>query len=199
MGWTGYSVSTPVRRKYECDKYNTWDEENSSCEVLKSAQIGKVWYGACRHTDKKTGNVKVFGSVCLTNVDNSDSCNFWIKEMDESMHPFYYDCPIEILNLLTPTENKEALEWRKICRETVTKRKEKIRKLNALPVGSVIQTYINRWDSEKYAFVNEQKRIIKEDPAYQFKRPWWRIEGTMTYIKKNNIPDDFKVIERPSK
>lgn len=187
MGWTGYHVNSPVRRKYECDKYNTWDEKNSSCEVLKSAQIGKVWYGACRHTDKKTGRVKVFGSVCLTNVDSKSYDNFWIKEMDETMGPFYNDCPVAILDLLTPTENQEALNWRRICRERAERKKDKNARLNALGIGSIIEFRLN----------DKLYRARKSHAAYQFKTSWWAIDDG--YIKKKSIPDDFVVVVSVSK
>jgi len=37
---------------------------------------------------------------------------FSYKIMHESMHPFCYDCPNKILNVLSPTEEKYALAWR---------------------------------------------------------------------------------------
>lgn len=38
------------------------------------------------------------------------------KLMDETVHPYFYDCPEEILNMLTdPPPNYGALQWRHKC------------------------------------------------------------------------------------
>jgi hypothetical protein len=39
-----------------------------------------------------------------------------LKWMDESMIPFYYDCPDRILDKLTPTPYQHAVDWREKCR-----------------------------------------------------------------------------------
>ncbi|MEM0099145.1 MAG: hypothetical protein QXS99_05165 [Thermoplasmata archaeon] len=39
------------------------------------------------------------------------------KIIDENMGPYNYKCPKEILDLLTPTTNPYALEFRKRCEE----------------------------------------------------------------------------------
>ena len=189
MGWSGYPVPIPVKRKAECDKANTWDEPNSSCRVVKSAMCGSVWYGACEFTNKQTGKTKVFGAVCLTQIDNSEYCNFYIKEMDETMGPFYNDCPNNIIKLLSPTDNEHALEWRRKCLETVENRTKKMRKLQRLPIGTVIEFKING-DSDTSV------RAVKRSPAYQFKSPWWEACIGEGYFKKKNIPDDFTVVIR---
>lgn len=52
-----------------------------------------------------------------------DYYNFGYKDMDETMHPYYYNCPERILKLLTPTDNTSAWEWRQTCWEKINKRK----------------------------------------------------------------------------
>ena len=187
MGWSGYPVPIPVKRKAECDKANTWDEPNSSCRVLKSAMCGSVWYGACEFTNKKTGETKVRGVVCLTQVDNSEYCNFYIKEMDESMGPLYNDCPSDIIRLLSPTDNEFALAWRQKCLETVKSRLAKNKKLKRLPIGTIIEFKMNPTDMKPI-------RAVKRPPAYQFKSAWWEACSHDGYFKKKTIPNDFKVV-----
>lgn len=183
MGWDSYHVPTPINRKHECDKANTWDEERSSCRVLKSCMKGRVWYGACEYTNHTTHETKVFGSVCLTDTDKDDYCHFSIKMMDESMGPCYNDCPVSIINLLTPTENEAANRWRKCCVEAYERSHKKLKKLNELPIGSTI----------KFFFGEKEIQATKCLPAHQFKKPWWSV-GDGQYVKKKNIPDNFMVV-----
>lgn len=60
--------------------------------------------------------------VChfLTSISGN---NFSYKDMDETMIPCYYDCPESILKLLSDTNNENALEYRRLCREKRRKRK----------------------------------------------------------------------------
>lgn len=184
MGWTAYHVDKPINRKTECDKQNTWDEPNTSCRVLKSSMVGSVWYGACEFTDKRIDKSRIFGCVCLTYVDNKNYCNFGIKEIDETMGPCYYECPISVLDLLTPTDNSEAGTWRKQCREHVKAKNQKRYFLKNLPIGSVIKFNLN----------GKEVEARKCAPAYQFKYPWWST-GDLTYIKATHIPDDYYILE----
>lgn len=109
MGWTGQVATCykngKIDKKAECDKIF----EN----VVKSSIRGNVYYAAIKHKDV------IYGMVCLCSVQKE-----WIhiKEISEDMGPFYYDCPIGILKLLSKTDNGNALEWRQKCME---KRKTK--------------------------------------------------------------------------
>jgi hypothetical protein len=121
-------------------------------DVLKSSMVGSVYYAAVKPlqryskdadgneiiVDIPTDEQKVFGAVFLTSTDNKDHFNFSYKDMDESYGPCYYDCPKGILDLLTPTENEYANEWRKTCYENI-KTKKNPNGLSKLPVGSVIK------------------------------------------------------------
>lgn len=154
MGWTSYHATCykngKVDRKAECDKlYNSdavsWTENHKVIgryEVLKSSMVGSTYYAAVKRTifatADKPESIQVFGTVCLTSTDSKDYYNFAYKDMDESMGPYKYDCPKGILDLLTPTENEYANEWRKACYEHLVKKKNPS-SLNNLPVGTVIK------------------------------------------------------------
>lgn len=131
MGWTSYHATHykkgKVDRKAECDALFT-----DGYEVLKSAMVGSTYYAAIKH---KGG---VSAAVCLTSTDMKDYFNFSYKDMDETMGPYNYDCPKGILDLLTPTENEYANNWRAACRENLAK-KNNPNALNKLPLGSEIQ------------------------------------------------------------
>lgn len=77
----------------------------------------------------RTSDNDVVGVVCLIHYDNKAYHNVGIKVMDETMQPYYYNCPKSIRNLLTPTENANAKAWRNQCIENEVKlacRKEAI-------------------------------------------------------------------------
>ena len=134
MGWTGYYITGKVNRKVECDKILNCEH----LKVEKSRLEGSTYYAAVRVVKKevkKENNQyifeeipqeeqKVFGVVILTSTkkDRQDA-EFCYKEMSECVGPYPRRCPDSILNLLTETDDKYALEWRKDCREYNQKKK----------------------------------------------------------------------------
>lgn len=165
MGWTEYYAYGEKDKKQLMIKDL---EQYGDIEVLKSAMVGNVFYGAC----KTKSNQKIWGIVCLTSLKDG---YFAYKDMEETMHPYCYDCPISIIKMLSPTENEQANEWRKRCIE----RKSKQKQLSLLPIGSIIEV-----NGEKY---------YKHAPAYQFKHAFWMHCTDWVYIKATQI-NDFKVI-----
>lgn len=107
MGWTGlYRTEKDTKKFFQ-------KEFGDNYEVLAcSAKLRTVYMAVKNKKDDS-----VFGVVCLTRWDGRayDSCNFYYKDMDESMEPCAYDCPEKILKLLTYTENRFALNWRGKC------------------------------------------------------------------------------------
>ena len=176
MGWTSYPVYGKVNRKSECDRVYSGETENGIWKVLKSAMVGSTYYAAVERTNKATGETKVFAGVCLTSIEKGE---FYYKDMDESMHPFQYKCPNSILDLLTETEYEPAKEWRRLCREHNAKPN-----LGRLPIGTTIE----------FKLGESTFQATKRAPAYQFRTPWWSM-GDLTYIKKKDIPEDFRVIK----
>ena len=45
---------------------------------------------------------------------------YWYKFVEETEGPVSAKCPLSILNLLTPTTDRDALEWRARCKENLT-------------------------------------------------------------------------------
>lgn len=114
MGWTytqaKFWKKGKVDRKAECDSLLTWGEQT----VLKSSMVGTTYYAAVKRGDN------VWGAIFLT---ATDGFYFGYKDMDETCMPYYFDCPVSILNLLTPTDNEDANKWRNACREKRAKAK----------------------------------------------------------------------------
>jgi hypothetical protein len=138
-----------------------------------------TYYGAI---EVKRNNIvdKVFGVVFLTTVTD----RHWIcyKDMDDTMIPYNYDCPISILNLLTPTDDANANEWRRLCREHKANKKE--HNLGSLPIGTVI-----KWTDN----LGNEHKAYKHDKGYQFKTPFWMDISNTFYVKKTHIPNNWEV------
>lgn len=183
MGWTFYNAMTDfngkVNRKAECDRLMTWNSEQSAGEVLKSTMRGSTYYAALKHTDKRTNEVVNVGVVILTSSDLKSGFNFGYKDMDETMGPGYYDCPKSILNLLSPTDNEYALEWRKSCIENADKKKTSW--LKNLAIGEKI--IYTRFDGQEIS-------LIKHAPAGQFKTWFWYNPSNHTYVSKKYITEN---------
>jgi len=62
---------------------------------------------------------KTNGIVCLVFMLRNTKTEIGYKDMDESMYPYYFDCPKKILDMLTPTECDNSNKWRKECRRRI--------------------------------------------------------------------------------
>ena len=142
MGWTEYHATHykngKVDRKAEMDATYNWEDDNRKIEVLKSAMVGSTYYAAVKSLNKTNGYECVTAAVCLTSTNANDYFNFAYKDMDETCGPYKCDCPKGILELLTPTDNQYALEWRKACYDNLEKKKNPNR-LGKLSVGTTIK------------------------------------------------------------
>lgn len=201
MGWTTYRASYykengQIDRKAECDAYFMEGLNAGHYAVLKSAMVGATYYAAVKALRKgqkdengewiyvtiPENEQRVFAAVFLTSTNKRDYYNFGYKDMDESEGPYESNCPASILNLLSPTTYEYAIKWRERCWENIRRKKEGIN-LNTLPIGSVI------------SYGLEKKTIcIKYPPSYQFKTPFWKVEGVHEYRKKKYIPSDFEIL-----
>lgn len=202
MGWTWQHATHykngKVDRKAECDAY--FNEENKGCYVVeKSALVGTVYYAAIRHIGRrnyKTNEIteipaseqEVFAVIFLTGMNMKDSFNFGYKDMEESMHPYYYDCPAGILKLLSPTDNASANEWRENCLQRAAQKKADKKNpdsLENLPIGTVIRV--------------RDKELVKTAPMAQFKTPFWmRTDAYLYHSKKEIKRCGYEIVSRPA-
>lgn len=205
MGWTEYAATHyyqdgSINRKAECDDYFEEGLNRGYYKVVKSALKGSVYYGAImslkRTVKDQFGNVQkdvlghsliedipesersVYGVVILTYC--RDKNLFGYKVISEDMGPAYCYCPKSVLDALTPTDDEYALDWRQKCTENITKPS-----ISKLPVGTIISF---EW--------NERPVLLrKSSPMYQFKTAFWMNDADGTYMKKKNIPKDFKIVK----
>ena len=150
MGWTYYSATHHkngrIDRKAECDAYFMEGLNRGHYQVLKSAMVGSTYYAAVKALKRCDPNGEgyldippeeqiVFAVVFLTNTNSKSAFDFGYKDMDETVGPYKYDCPRSILNLLSPTDNPYALEWRKNCQEN----RRRKRTFSSLPLGTRVK------------------------------------------------------------
>lgn len=174
MGWTSCHVAGKIDRKEEIRKY--FESEDCPTKVLKMATKGSVVYAAVEYHDQE-GERVVFATVFLTQINSNDYYNFSYKDLDESAGPFESDCPASILNLLTPTDNQYANEWRKNCRDNIESSKQKKKNpysLNNLEVGAKIETRDPRTEEplilQKYIPFGGKRAIwVNESVTFKYK------------------------------
>lgn len=180
MGWS--SIDTCLykrtRKGQVIDRKATldmsWNEDSSAnYKVVKSAVVGTTYYAAI----KKVNTGDIFGHVTLTSVKDGE---LWCKDMDETMGPCAYECPITILKLLTPTDNEYANGWRQKCVEYRNKQIQ----YESIPVGTKIKTKLG-CDEEK----------VLELSIYRGRKTWVCWAEYTKYKAKDVFSYPFEIIE----
>lgn len=176
MGWTFYHLDYPNKIEEVRNLY-TWQEDDRGAEVLDVAANGNIVYAAVHYWNHATNEDEIHAAVVKTATVSRDYFNFGYKDMSESMNPYYYDCPKRILDLLTPTTNEYALEWRRKCAE----KRERTNALNRMKEGARISCC-----DKTLRLVCIKKRGKTRD--------YWLVEKdgviTWTYWQKSRIIDN---------
>ncbi|MGH3757210.1 DUF6927 domain-containing protein [Actinophytocola sp.] len=132
MGWLSYH-----RPKGETDRAHFERELLSSpeYEIVQCASKNRVFYAAIRTI--ATG--EVWALVVLMRWARG-RFNFAYKDMHESTGPYAADAPASVLDVLTPTDNADAIEWRERCRANLARRNTIRDKLRGVIADVVIRT-----------------------------------------------------------
>lgn len=142
MGWLymqsldGYSGP-----RQDLDAQFTCQRGDVTMKVLRSALVRmRTYYAALEYARLATGERSVVGIVCLVryNPRDHEGYIFGYKDMEESMGPCESECPERILDLLTPTDNQYAIEWRARCRQNAAARRAIARKPTPRPGQTII-------------------------------------------------------------
>lgn len=215
MGWTSYHAEHykkgKIDRKAECDAYFMEGLNRGYFKVLKSSMVGSTYYAAVQHVVRYVGKGEdgkgvyepipenertTYGVVLLTTTNAKDYFNFSYKLVDESMGPCHCDCPKGILDLLSPTDNEYANQWRQACYENIAKKKNKSG-LSKLPVGTVIKVVMpfdtNYFKQGNEVYLEKQRKwssnrtewITKTRPVVRF------VPSLMNYLE-----DHYEIIKR---
>lgn len=120
MGWlfmndAGANKATLVQR-FRAPGY--W---NDGAELLADRVVGNHYWAAVKRLDgEHAGRVFIFLALMKSGGPNS---GWGYKDMDETIGPFYYDCPLALLNMATdPPYGPYAAEWRQGVRDYHAKR-----------------------------------------------------------------------------
>lgn len=110
-------------RQYLDAQFTCERPERRMC-VLRSSLVKMRTYYAAVEIVPTEGDREVFAVICLVryNPRAADGYIFGYKDMDETMGPCEADCPVAILDLLTPTDREHAIAWRKRCRAAAGRR-----------------------------------------------------------------------------
>lgn len=127
MGWTGqYPPAHRDKKRWLIDEF-TSENENFRHTLTDLSIRGNTAYGIYHQEDKKTGISLHETMVFLLSFRKEEWC---YKEMGETVHPYYYDCPKTLLDkieALYPPFNDNAKAWRAKCRENHAKKKAQLK------------------------------------------------------------------------
>ncbi|WP_196769057.1 DUF6927 domain-containing protein [Neomoorella thermoacetica] len=135
-------------------------------------------------TGDASGPKEVFAVVCLLSYRPKDYFNFGYKDMSEDMGPYYYNCPERILKLLTPTENKLALEWREKCWERIRAKKARPKLREGMIIQFVEPLQFSNGVKENIFKLEDLRRLIVTDR--------W---GFRYRIRRKSLEKPFKVLD----
>lgn len=122
MGWTFPYGAT---RRQVIDEL-TREQTNAAggyFRTLRKCLRGNTMYALHETGPKPDGSSQKWIGVYLLQRDARDG-TWGYKDMDESMHPYYYNCPVSYLNEADEATTKGAKEWRAEVRRQAEERKK---------------------------------------------------------------------------
>lgn len=135
MGWL---FSEQSRNALIHERCAPWKNEHVESNVIKHSLRGNCLWKVIEHKLLPDGKVERFIALDLIQVHGREA---GYKDMDESMGPYYYSCPLSYLELVPEVTNEE---WRKGVRSYHARRNQK------LELGQVVKLTNN----ESYKLVS---------------------------------------------
>jgi hypothetical protein len=119
MGWNSFpGFKDRWTEKEMKDLFDEdWPQGYKTLEsvIVSEPALRSVYYAAVQKPDGS-----VFASIVLIEKIFKQL----YKNVDENHGPRVFDCPLSILDRLSPTENEYALNWRKRCRNVALSRRK---------------------------------------------------------------------------
>lgn len=123
MGWT-YTLDASRSDLVE-ERVRPWSNDRVRAVCLRHALRGNVLWTVWELTDIADGRTERFIG-CDVFVKSPDGC-WGYKDMEESMGPCYYSCPLEYLAIVPPSNET----WRERVRAYHARRKARRRSREA--------------------------------------------------------------------
>lgn len=73
--------------------------------------------------------------LCLLGKSGRTFQTWGYKDMDETMHPYFYDCPLRLIDTATEPLNDSAARWREAVREYWKKKASKPKPIAGMRVN----------------------------------------------------------------
>jgi hypothetical protein len=146
-----------------------------SLRVLASSCIhNKVWYAALEPSTNGVAE-PAFAGVCLVkwNPRDREGYVFGYKDLTEQMGPYEAECPERILDLLGPSDDESALDWRRRCLRNLRRRSRKVEDGMRIRLASPLR-FTDGHEGDEFIVRKEGRRISFVDPVT---RSRYRISG----------------------
>ena len=169
MGWTWYPAQH--FKKGRIDRIEECRKELGYACIVADGMVGSVYYGAIRIDENR-----VVAVVMLTKTSGYE---FGYKDMDETMEPYYYECPLKVLKVLTPTDNENAIRWREKCIKYREDKKAKIN-LGKLPIGTKVEVSI----PYNTTYYNENEVVVLEKIKYRKTSTWVNASHSIRFTNR---------------
>ena len=106
MGWL-FNSGCHTRQNIVDDLLGMYSTNDWRVMAHGSTAYGRRLWMCVQHPESNRG--KSFILLCLLGVNDG----YWgYKDVDESMGPYYYDCPAKVLKVADDATSKYAKEWR---------------------------------------------------------------------------------------
>lgn len=141
------------------------DGTRRSQRILASSCPGNRVYYAAAQTLYDGVPGEVFAVVCLVrwNPRSKDGHQFGYKDMSENMGPCEADCPAHILDLLSPTDNAYALDWRARCRANLAQRSRKLADGDRIRFPAPM-TFTDGHEAQEFVVCKRGRSTVLRDP-----------------------------------
>lgn len=134
MGWLFTQGQT--RRQLIEHLTAPWETEDRKGSTFKRYCNGNTLFTVAEVVNKHTGEITRYIGVYL--MQREQNYGWGYKDMDESMGPYQYGCPLSFFDLV-PDPGGYATDWRKRNRESHARRFQK------LDVGQRVKLTNNQW------------------------------------------------------
>ena len=120
----------------------------------KSTNYGRRLWVAYEYKNKSLSFIALY-------LIGKHSSDYGYKDMDETMGPSYYDCPLSLINKTTGDSSRYSQDWR----DQVKAYHQNIKNNSVLKDGDVVDVY-----GEKFKIIEKRKRSYRAERVKDGKR-----------------------------